>query len=136
MAGIPDVIEKAPMKPGGKDNRPVRKLLYLCAGLGITITLALCIAGWHDISLSFGMGSAMALIYLWMLGRQAFRMTLNDPGKAKKFAVMGLFRRYIFLIIILGIVISFSEVRIIYILAGLALIPASAIIYGALSLIR
>jgi len=110
-----------------------RNLILVAGIIGLIITLALYLLNWHYRAVSFAIGAAAAVIYLFLLNLQARKIIrLSKTGNVKKKAVQGIFFRYLLLIGVMVLAASFKNINYFYLLGGIILIPLSAFIAGSI----
>lgn len=98
-----------------------------CLGLGwVGFGLLWLLAG-KDPALSFLFGSLAAFFYLVLLSRHLVKSLASTAEQSKARALRGLFLRYLFLILVLGALMSLKWIRPGWVLGGLLLIPVSVV---------
>ena len=104
--------------------------IIICLILGTIITLALYLLNWQYRAASFAMGAAGSIVYLFLLRIQAKKLLNIQPRSVIKKAMGGIFIRYLFLIALIVLSVRIRRIDVLYILAGLLLIPVSAFLAG------
>jgi len=98
-----------------------------CLGAGWLGFGLLWILAGEDPAFSFLFGSLAAFFYLVLLSRHLVKSLASTVDQSKGRALRGLFLRYLFLILVLGALMSLKWIRPGWVLGGLLLIPVSVV---------